>query len=167
MAESPRVLSSLPVHPGAGPNPVGLHLLVDGLVTHSFTLCDADLVALPRAAIIDDFLCLEGWSVPGLHWEGVALNTVLEAVGVAVEARWVQASAGEFSVPLELGEAHRALLATHLGGAVLTVEHGGPLRLVVPGADCFANIKWLDHLELRATPTENTARRIALGRISR
>ncbi len=103
--------------------------------------------------------------MPGLHWRGVALATVLDAAGVAAQARSVQASAGEFSVPLTLKDSRGALLATQLGDAPLPREHGWPVRLVVPGADCFTSIKWLDRIELRAEPGQNTGREIALGRL--
>lgn len=105
--------------------------------------------------------------MPGLHWGGVALATVLEAAGVAEQARFVQASAGEFSVPLSLDAARRALLATRLGDTPLPREHGWPVRLVVPGDDCFTSVKWLDRIELRAQPGANTGRDIALGRLPR
>ncbi|MCG6876425.1 MAG: molybdopterin-dependent oxidoreductase [Betaproteobacteria bacterium] len=163
----PHSLSELPVHPGAPLESTHARLVVDGLVARRLALTPADLAAFPLAEVTDDFLCLEGWSVPGLHWGGVALATVLEAAGVAAQARFVQASAGEFSVPLTLAEARGALLATRLGNAQLPREHGWPVRLVVPGADCFTSIKWLDRIELRAEPGPDTGREIALGRLAR
>lgn len=161
----PRVLDALPVHPSAPPDPASYRLVVDGLVGRRLELTAADLAALPPAAVTDDFLCLEGWSVPGLHWEGVALATVLDVAGVDAGATCVQASVGGFSVPLTLDEARGALLATRLGEAPLPPEHGSPVRLVVPGGDCFTSIKWLDRIELRAEAGRNTGREIALGRI--
>lgn len=160
-----RVLHALPVHPAVPPDPAGYRLVVDGLVTRRLELTAADLAALAPAEVTDDFLCLEGWSVPGLHWEGVALSTVLDAAGVAADARWVRASAGGFSVPLTVEEARGALLATRLGEAPLPPEHGAPVRLVLPGGDCFTSIKWLDRIEVRAESGRNTGREIALGRI--
>lgn len=161
-----QALCALPVHPGGPPETPHPHLVVDGLVAHRLDLTPADLAAFPPAKVTDDFFCLEGWSVPGLHWEGVALATVLEAAGVSARALVVQASAGEFSVPLTLEQASGALLATHLGDSALAREHGWPVRLVVPGGDCFASIKWLDRLELRAEPGPNSGREIALGRLA-
>lgn len=161
----PQALSALPVHPGGTPEAAHPRLVVDGLVARRLELAPADLAAFALAEVTDDFRCLEGWSVPGLHWRGVALATVLDTAGVAAQARSVQASAGEFSVPLTLEEARGALLATQLGDAPLPREHGGPVRLVVPGADCFTSIKWLDRIELRAEPGQNTGREIALGRL--
>jgi DMSO/TMAO reductase YedYZ molybdopterin-dependent catalytic subunit len=89
---------------------------------------------------------------------------VLALAEMQPEARWVQASAGEFTVPIPLQEARKALLALRLGEDALPSEHGGPVRLVVPGGDCWTSIKWLDHLELRSEPGENTGKIIALGR---
>lgn len=160
-------LDALPVHPGGPAAATHPRLVLDGLVARRLELTPADLAAFPPAAVTDDFRCLEGWSVPGLHWRGVALATLLDAAGVDDRARSVQASAGEFSVPLTIEEARGALLATHLGDAPLAREHGWPVRLVVPGADCFTSIKWLDRIEVRAEPGPNTAREIALGRLRR
>ncbi len=160
----PDLLPALSVYQGGPRESSSPRLVVDGLVTRSLELTPDDLAALPLAEVTDDFRCLEGWCVPGLHWEGVALATVLEAAGITAQARFVQASAGEFSVSLSLGEVRNALLAMRLGDAALPREHGWPVRLVVPGADCFTSVKWLDRIELRAEPGVNTAREIALGR---
>ncbi len=115
----------------------------------------------------DDFICREGWCVPGLHWEGVSLATVLEVTGADPNAPFVQVSAGGFSTALTRADAERALLATDLGDQPLPHEHGGPVRLVVPGADCYTSVKWVDHIEVRQAPGEDTARVIALARVAR
>ena len=96
------------------------------------------------------------------------LKTILSLTEPRLEVRYVQASAGDFSVslPLPLGHVERALLAIRLYEGAVPSEHGGPVRLVVPGGQCFMNIKWLDHLELRTEPGANTAMTIALDRLS-
>jgi DMSO/TMAO reductase YedYZ molybdopterin-dependent catalytic subunit len=96
------------------------------------------------------------------------LKTILSLTEPRLEVRYVQASAGDFSVslPLPLGHVERALLAIRLYEGAVPSEHGGPVRLVVPGGQCFMNIKWLDHLELRTEPGTNTAMTIALDRLS-
>jgi DMSO/TMAO reductase YedYZ molybdopterin-dependent catalytic subunit len=40
----------------------------------------------------------------------------------------------------------RSILATHLGGAPLTTEHGGPIRLVVPGKYAMKSVKWVESI---------------------
>jgi DMSO/TMAO reductase YedYZ molybdopterin-dependent catalytic subunit len=158
-------LKTLPVHPtdrtGAEPRLIR----VGGLVARPTELTLADLQGLPQQELIADFSCEEGWTVPDLKWRGPTLETVLAALEPNSEAKWVQASAGEFSVPIPLQQACAALLAIELGDGPLPSEHGGPVRLVLPGGDCWTSIKWLDHLELRAHPGENTGKGIALARL--
>lgn len=140
-------------------------LRVDGLVGKPLNLTLPDLEKLHQQNLTHDFTCLEGWTVPGVKWKGVLLETVLSLANAAPQAHYVQASAGEFSVPLPREAAAQALLAIHLEDAAVPHEHGGPVRLVVPGGDCFTNIKWLDHLELRSEPGTNTAKKISLARL--
>jgi DMSO/TMAO reductase YedYZ molybdopterin-dependent catalytic subunit len=142
------------------------HVLhVDGLVRRSLRLTLGDLERLPRQDISHDFTCLEGWTVPGVQWSGTLLETVLLLAEPSPEARYVQASAGAFSISLPREAAAHALLAIHLGNVAVPFEHGGPVRLIVPGGDCFMNIKWLDHLELCREPGPKTAKTIALSRL--
>jgi DMSO/TMAO reductase YedYZ molybdopterin-dependent catalytic subunit len=157
--------TALPVLPGERPDAARHRLVVDGLVARPLVLTAADLAAMPQAEVTDDFVCREGWCVPGLHWEGVALTTVLEAAGCEPGAGWIQVSAGTFSAPLTRWQAERALLALRLGGEPLAADHGAPVRLILPDADCYTSIKWLDHIEARAEAGPNTARRAALKRI--
>jgi DMSO/TMAO reductase YedYZ molybdopterin-dependent catalytic subunit len=164
MQNEAKVLGKLPVHPG-GRQEAGAHVLrVDGLVGRRLALTASDFDGLPQRDVTADFICEEGWTVPAVQWWGISLEFVLALAELHPEARWVQASAGEFTVPIALQDARRALLATRLGEAALPSEHGGPVRLVVPGGDCWTSIKWLDHLELRSEPGENTGKSIALGR---
>jgi DMSO/TMAO reductase YedYZ molybdopterin-dependent catalytic subunit len=164
MNMTPEVRDKLPVHPGQRHSEPFV-LRIDGLVSKTLELTTTDLDRLPQQDLKDDFTCLEGWTVPALNWRGVALQVVLDLVGAPPETQWVQASSGNFSVPVSIDEARRALLATHLGDEPLPPEHGGPLRLVVPGGDCFASIKWLDHLEVCLEAGQNTGKEIALGRL--
>jgi DMSO/TMAO reductase YedYZ molybdopterin-dependent catalytic subunit len=157
------ILEKLPVHPG---NRVGgaYALRVDGLVGKKLELTLSEFEGLSHRDVTEDFMCEEGWTVPAVRWWGVTLESVLNLAGINPEVQWVQASAGKFSVPIPLQDARKALLATRLGEAALPSEHGGPVRLVIPGGDCWTSIKWLDHLELQTVPGENTGKTIALGR---
>lgn len=167
MADQPLVLSSLPIHPHPDIDLRTYSLQVDGLVDRPARFHLSDLLELADDGIDDDFACLEGWTVPAQAWRGVRLMTLLAQVGVQSAARWVQASCADFSLPLALPDAGTALLALSLNGAPLPVEHGAPVRLLVPGGACFTSVKWLDHLELRATPAANTAESIARARLPR
>jgi DMSO/TMAO reductase YedYZ molybdopterin-dependent catalytic subunit len=165
MQKKLEIRDSLPVHASKERDVATHRLRVDGLVDRPLELRAVDLETLPQQELADDFTCLEGWTVPSVRWRGVTLEAVLRLARAHPEARWVQASAENFSAPVPLKDAGRVLLATHIGADALPVEHGGPIRLVAPGGDCFTSIKWLDHLELRAEAGENTAQTIALGRL--
>ena len=157
--------AGLPVHGAGGAAAWPGRVRVDGLVSQPLDLTPADLASLPQLALTDDFTCVEGWTVPSVAWRGVQLGVILDLAGVQPRARWVQASAGDFSVPLPLHTVRSALLAVRLGDEALAAEHGSPARLVVPGGTCYSSIKWLDRLELRRSPAANTGREIALGRL--
>jgi DMSO/TMAO reductase YedYZ molybdopterin-dependent catalytic subunit len=158
MSAADNIRSSLPVHPVTHRPTSPPPMLVDGLVRRPLELRPMDLLALLQRGVVGDFTCVEGWTVPRLSWQGVPLREVLDLAAVRAEARWLQASAGPFSVPL---------LALRLGDDDLSVEHGGPVRLIVPGQACFTSVKWLDHLELRVAPAPNTAQAMALSRLAR
>jgi DMSO/TMAO reductase YedYZ molybdopterin-dependent catalytic subunit len=166
MNEASKNQKKLPVHEFPRPENDRVHSLrVDGLVRSRLELILADLQQLAQHDLVDDFTCLGGWSVPKIQWGGILLKDVLLFAKPLPEARYVQASAGHFSLPLPLERAGQALLAIRLNENLLSREHGGPVRLIVQGGECFTSIKWLDHLELLAEPGPNTAKEIALSRL--
>jgi DMSO/TMAO reductase YedYZ molybdopterin-dependent catalytic subunit len=116
-------------------------LRIDGLVAACLELRLAELELMPQHELRDDFRCREGWVVPDLRWRGVLLETVLARASPRREARDVQASAGNFSISIPLDRAASALLEISLNGTNLSVEHGAPVRLVLPGGECFTSVK--------------------------
>lgn len=166
MPADPVRLRALPVHPHPALDAEGYRLHIGGLVERPLALSRGDLLALPQHQLHDDFTCIEGWVVPQLRWRGVRLAAVLAAAGVRPQARWVQAVCGDFSLPLPLAEAGEALLALELNDAPLTAEHGAPVRLLLPGGQCFTSVKWLERIELRADADANTAEATARARLA-
>jgi DMSO/TMAO reductase YedYZ molybdopterin-dependent catalytic subunit len=69
-------------------------------------------------------------------------------------------SAETFVKDLPLSKVPDALLATHLNGAPLSSDRGGPVRLVVPGWYGTNSVKWLGRLTLadRRAPGPFTTR---------
>ena len=165
MTSPPRELPSLPEHRDRSPDLAGYRLRVDGLVQRPLALTTDELRALGVDALTDDFTCLEGWTVPELHWRGVRLGRLLDAAGVRDGARWVLVRAVDMSLPLALDEARASFLALDLEGAPLTGAHGAPVRLLVPGGDCFTSLKWLESVEVLSEQPAGTARDIALARL--
>jgi hypothetical protein len=62
--------------------PSRYRLVVSGLVDRPRTYTLDDLEAMDRTALVRDFHCVTGWSVPDVHWEGVRLSDILDDVGV-------------------------------------------------------------------------------------
>lgn len=53
----------------------------------------------------------------------------------------------KFSISRELAQSTLPILATHIGGEPLTLEHGAPVRLIVPGHYAMKSVKWLTRIE--------------------
>jgi DMSO/TMAO reductase YedYZ molybdopterin-dependent catalytic subunit len=108
---------------------------------------------LPRASNVQDIHCVTRWSRFDAQFEGVHWSELAKLVRPKPTARFViaHAEAGFTSnVPLSFLEDANALLATHADGEPLTVEHGYPLRLVIPGKYFWKSAKWLRGIELSA-----------------
>jgi DMSO/TMAO reductase YedYZ molybdopterin-dependent catalytic subunit len=93
--------------------------------------------------------CTGGWYARQ-DWEGVWLSRLLPDPG---EARSVLAvSVTGYTRRYPVADLPRLLLATRFGGRPLDAGHGFPARIVAPGRRGFWWVKWVDRLELQATP---------------
>jgi DMSO/TMAO reductase YedYZ molybdopterin-dependent catalytic subunit len=101
---------------------------------------------------ITRLVCVEGWSAIA-GWAGFRFDDLLRAYPPMSQAKWARLESSvnlgpwgnpdPYYVSLDLSTARHAqtLLATHLNGKPLTVEHGAPLRLVAPVKLGLKNIK--------------------------
>jgi len=96
-------------------------------------------------------------------WSGVPVRYVVESLGgPAAGMSWLTGTGGEklpdnvdpLSVVVERSVAIRAMsdaiLAWEMNGAPLSLAHGGPLRLVVPGYNGVNNVKYVKRIALTA-----------------
>ena len=113
----------------------------------------AEFAALPRAKITADFHCVTGWSRLGNAWEGVAFREVCARVRPKPAAVSVMLHTGEgytTSLPLSVLLDDDVLFATHLDDAPIPVEHGGPMRLIVPKRYAWKSAKWVRQVDFLA-----------------
>ena len=124
---------------------------VFGEVENELTLSWQEFNALPRSSNVQDIHCVTRWSrfdaqFEGVHWRELAKLAVPKST-----AKFVVAHAEHdftSNVPLSFLEDEKALLATHADGEALSLEHGGPMRLVIPGKYFWKSAKWLRGIEL-------------------
>jgi len=122
-------------------------LTVDGAVERPATLTWDQFVALPKVEVTADFHCVTAWSRFDNHWEGVSFRTITDLVGpkpVAKNVVLTSADAGyTTNLPLDVVLDGDVLLAYRHDGRPLPLEHGGPMRLVVPKRYAWKSAKWL------------------------
>ncbi len=98
-------------------------------------------------------------------WTGVPLSTVLDQAGITSSAVDVMPSgldstvvasgvdAGHVRRPIPASKAlDDVLLAYEMNGQPLPLDHGAPLRFVVPGWIGVANVKWVGQIEVSSQP---------------
>ncbi|HXM04691.1 MAG TPA: molybdopterin-dependent oxidoreductase [Chthoniobacterales bacterium] len=142
---------------GATPDPgyiPGWRLTLEGLSSALSVSLDIETL-LARQQIHDQItrlVCVEGWSAIA-WWSGLRFDDLLHAYPPISQAKWAllessvnldaNGNPDPYFVSLDLLTAQhpQTLLATHLNGKHLTVEHGAPLRLLVPMKLGLKNIK--------------------------
>ncbi len=123
---------------------------VYGEVDNPLTLTWEQFRALPRKQVVTDIHCVTRWSKLDTHWEGVAIQTILELAQVRPSAVHVVGHAEQgytANVPLAVLDDDDVLLADTYEGEPLTPEHGWPLRLIVPKKYFWKGPKWIRGLE--------------------
>jgi len=107
-------------------------------------------MTLPRTEVTADFHCVTRFSMLGNRWGGVSARTVLElappAPGTTHVMVWAEYG---YSANLRLAEfaGPETVFATDRDGEALTVEHGFPVRLIVPGLYAWKGPKWVRAVE--------------------
>jgi len=159
-------------------DPSTWRLRVAGLVEHSLSLSLEELRRMPSRSLIVTLECAgngrsflnpqvdgEPWglgAVSTAEWAGVPLVEVLDRAGLkpaAQELVFRGADCGrvagrtdrtyfERSLGLEEARKSQALLAYAMNGEPLPIEHGYPLRLIVPDRYGVASVKWLTAIEV-------------------
>jgi sulfite oxidase len=163
-------------------DPGSWRLRIGGAVERPAELSLDELRSLPASTVTATMECAgnsrtglaplpkgEPWgpgAVSTAVWRGVSLRNVLERVGVhssAVEVVFTAADRGTMdgnsevlpfarSLSIEKSLHADTILVYEMNGVPLPPEHGGPVRLLVPGWYGMASVKWLVRMEAVEQP---------------
>jgi DMSO/TMAO reductase YedYZ molybdopterin-dependent catalytic subunit len=163
-------------------DPVSWRLEVNGLVERPLRLSLRDLHNMRSETLVATLECAgngrsafdppadgEQWqlgAVSTAEWTGVALAEILGRAGPTPQAMEIvfrgadQGNVGdaagpirfERSLPVTDASYPGSLLAYAMNGEPLPLEHGYPLRLIVPGWYAVASVKWLTQIEAIGSP---------------
>ena len=145
-------------------------ITVDGLVNEPTTLDMADIYPLVEPMGVHVLECSGNWQggafglLSAAHWSGVPVMKVLDLLDIHRDATRVLIggfdqhsvpSAGGHSTPgaswvftFDQLQAQGAFFATKMNGEDLPLDHGFPIRLIVPGWYGCCSIKWVDQIRL-------------------
>ncbi len=126
---------------------------ISGLVNSPRSYSLDQLARLPQTARRLDIHCVTRWSKYDMLFSGVLLSDLLTNVGIGRDAEFVSFaahSARHHSTSLILNQALalETLIATEVDGMPLPVDHGGPVRSIVPNRYFYKSVKWLRRIEL-------------------
>ena len=142
---------------GATPDPgyiSGWNLTIEGLDS-GLSICLDIRNLMTRFSVheqITRLVCVEGWSAIA-WWAGLTFDDLLRAYPPMSQTKWARVESSVnldesgnpdpyfMSIDLATARHPQTLLATHFNGLPLTVDHGAPLRLLVPVKLGLKNVK--------------------------
>ena len=137
--------------------PASWRLRIHGMVSKEITLTFDDLIRRP---LIEDYVTLccvsnpvGGPYVGNAKWLGASMRSLLQEVGIKAGANQLLCTSTDgftSGTPVELTmDGRDAMLAVAMNGTPLPVEHGFPVRLVVPGLYGYVSAcKWITDIEV-------------------
>ncbi len=149
-------------------NPDEFTLYIHGLVERPLKFSLAELKRLPFISRIAHIECEANYpaesdiTVQHTHgkvscseWTGVPVSVIMEECGVKPEGTWIVCEGMDrdpHSKSIPLASAMDGILAYGQNGAPLMPHQGFPLRIMIPGAGGFSNVKWLHRIKVTDEP---------------
>ena len=119
---------------------------IEGLVLNPVKRSLQEIKAMPTVDLTYDIHCVTKWTKLDTSWTGVRVKDFLADVDVNPGATHVVVFAEHgftANLPLEDFMGENNLFAWNYDGAELELEHGWPLRLVVPHLYFWKSVKWV------------------------
>ena len=126
----------------------GWQLQVTGQRPYALGLADLEPLATQQARL--PIAAGQGWSAVA-DWRGLSLLALVQRAGGSAGSRVVVrslAKGGITKAELTGSQLEQAILATHLNGERLGLDHGYPLRLVGPNRAELFDTKWIGTIEV-------------------
>ncbi len=127
-------------------------LSLEGACTGARTISYADLTALPTRDKEHTLCCISSseryHAVGNAVWSGLPLTEVLDAFGVAptdtaIELHFASADGYRTAIPVTDLVDRAVWLVWRMNGEILPIDHGFPVRVLVPNRYGMKNPKWL------------------------
>ncbi len=145
-AKKVRVNSDIGIEASKKFDPATWKLEVQKSPTETLTITLDEIKALPKTEIIYDFKCVEGWDQIS-HWGGVKFSDFIAHYKldeqVKMEYVGMETPDKAYYVGLDMPSAMhpQTLLAYEVNDKPLPLEHGAPLRLIIPVKYGIKNLK--------------------------
>jgi len=131
-------------------------LRIDGMVANPREFTYQELTSRPVFELDDTIACVSnevgGYLVGNARWLGIRLDDLIKEVGPTSSADQIMGySSDGFSAgfPLAALDGRDAMIAFGMNGEPLPLDHGFPVRIIVPGLYGYVSAtKWLTRIEL-------------------
>jgi DMSO/TMAO reductase YedYZ molybdopterin-dependent catalytic subunit len=125
-------------------------LEIRGLVERPMVLSWEDFMGLPQTEDVSDFHCVTAWSRFDVPWVGVRFAELAQHVGIKPEATHVLVHGYDgYTTNLSLEQAlkYDVLIVHSADGQPLSIEHGGPARMITPQLYAWKGAKWIKAID--------------------
>jgi DMSO/TMAO reductase YedYZ molybdopterin-dependent catalytic subunit len=106
--------------------------------------------ALPQTQVTCDIHCVTRWTKLDTHWEGVLIDHMLVDAGLTAPTAFTLAHSVDgysTNVPVADLVEGKAMVALKFEDSLISPDHGGPARLLVPHLYFWKSAKYVNALE--------------------
>jgi len=121
-------------------------LRIDGAVDKPLRFTYSEFLTLPTTKTVSPFHCVTGWTTFDNDWVGVTIKELAERAKIRQTTSFATFRCGDgytTSHPLTVLYDPDVLLVHEWDGKPLPLEHGGPVRLLVPKRYAYKSAKWV------------------------